>query len=386
MEMYVYYSIVIFGTIIISLYIYIIWVKLSERYTYKKERRYQFLLVPLIDSIVGDFMHNPDIDLKEQTALISKHCKNKLKKRVVEDRMIYHLETLKNTSKDSLIHLCEKIGIIQLELDHLSKKNIYGKALACKRLGELRSKDAIPYLLDAINSSSQDVDYNALLALAKIGDESAFLKAFEAVNSAILLSERSLIEIVDSFEGNKASVYSKMIHSDNEFVSCIFIKSAGSFMNDELASQIAPLLQSTSKEKTISAIKSLENMKNSAYKEDLKTLLTNDSWEIRSMAARALGSYPDEDVIDSLIDALSDAQWFVRSNAAKSLLILDRDLNYITKVFEGTDKFAKDILIATLESDPQFSHLLSDDCASADCFGQAALLIKNYILQGDKNE
>lgn len=382
MEMYVYYSIIIFGIIIVSLYCYIIWIKTFEHYTNWQKRKHENLLIPLTDTMVSDLIPNNVTNFTQKDALISTVTKNKLKKLVVENRIIYHLEMLQDHKNEQLIHFCEVTGIIDHELKELSKSNLYAKALACKKLGELRSKKSVPYLLTEVNSLSQDVIYNALLALAKIGDEQAFIKAFENINASILLSERSLIEVVDSFEGDKALVYSQMIDCDNEFVSCIFIKSAGSYRDDAITSQIAAFLKGHSKERTIAAIKALKNTNNSIYIIDILNLLTDENWEIRAMAAKALDTYQNSEVIHKLITALSDNQWFVRYNAASSLLSLDKNLSYIAKVFEGEDKFAKDILILAMENNNSLSLLLDDTKLSNDIAETTVLLIRNYIKKG----
>lgn len=380
--MYVYYSIIVFGIIILSLYIYIIWAKSLERYTGFKKRKHEIILIPLIDSVVTDLTHHKSLNIKEKGALIRTLSWNKLKKSVLEDRIIYYLETLQGPVNAQLIHFCESTGLVDQELKQLSQKNFYAKALACKKLGELRSKIAVPFLLKEVDSASQDVIYNALLALAKIGDEEGFLQAFNNINASILLSERSLIEIVDSFEGDKNAIYTQMLDSDNEFVSRIFIKSAGSYQDAKIASQIAAFLKGNSKEKTIAAIKALSHMNNSTYLDDISALLKDDNWEIRAMSAKALGSYELPSVMSSLIAALSDTEWFVRYNAASSLLLLDKNFDYIAKVFEGDDKFAKDILILAMENNNILSLLLDDAVLSADVPQNTRLLIKNHVIKG----
>lgn len=384
--MYVYYSIILFSIIISSLYLYIIWVKAFERRNNKKKQKYENILITVIDTIATDLMSNKEPHDTHKNALAKHLSKNKLKNRVIEERIIYHLENFKGDSASSLIRLCEEAGIIDNKIKELSEDNSYAKALACKKLGELRSKKAVPYLLKEVVSSSQDVTYNALLALAKIGDTKGFLKAFENINSSILLSERSLIEVVDSFEGDKSAIYSQMIDYDNEFVSCIFIRSAGGYKDDALGEQIAKFLKCDSKERTLSAIKALAGMHDARYINQISELLTHETWEIRAISAKALGSFNDLSVIDKLIDALSDRQWFVRYNAASSLLNLDTQLKHIARVFKREDKFAKDILISAMENNNILSLILGDTDFSQPFDKETVLLIRNYIQLGGDAE
>jgi len=383
MEMYVYYSIIVFAIIILSLYGYIIWIKTFEHYSDIKKHKYEIILIPLIDSVVNDFTNQQSLYLAEKGALIRSLSKNKLKKLVLEGRIIYHLEILEGPVNAQLIHFCETTGLVTHELKQLSQKNLYAKALACKKLGALRSKISVPYLLKEIGSNSQDVIYNALLALAKIGDEQGFLEAFKSINTSVLLSQSSLIEIVDSFEGDKNFIYSQMIHHHNDFVSCIFIKSARSMNDVNIDLQIAPFLKKGySKEKTIAAITSLSNTNNSTHLDDLSTLLTDENSEIRALSATALSCYDNLGVMDKLTAALSDEEWSVRHNAASSLLLLDKQLDCVAKVFENSDEFAKDSLILAMENNNILSPILDDTILSPDISQNTVLLIKNHITKG----
>ncbi|MDF2612377.1 MAG: lyase domain protein repeat-containing protein [Clostridia bacterium] len=380
--MLVYYSIIVFGIIIFSLYLYIIYVKTLERYTSKRKERYKNTLIPLVDVIVTELKNVGEMNFYIKDALMRHTSKNKLKSKVVEDRIIYYLETFKGDFISQLVAFCEESGIIDRKIKELSESASYIKALACKRLGELRSKKAVPYLLKEVASPSQDVTYNALLALAKIGDAEAFLKAFASINASTHLSERSLIEVADSFEGNKADIYYPMIDYENEFVSCIFIKSAGGYKDSVLGEKIAKFLSCDSKERILSAIKALAGMGDNRYIHQISELTTHEVWEIRAIAAKALGTFHDLSVINKLIDALSDRQWFVRYNAASSLLTLDKQLKYIAKVFEGEDRFAKDILISAMENSNILSLILGDTGTPSDFSETTVLLIKGYIQQG----
>lgn len=379
--LYVYYSIIVLGSIILFFYLYIIWVKTLERQTTKKIQKYETLLTPLIDTILNDITKGRYVSLLNKNSLIQDISKNKLKKQVVENRIIYYLENDKGTSTRKLSIFCEELGIINKEIKQLSKNNIYAKALACKKLGELRSQKAVPYLLRQIDSPSQDVTYNALLALAHIGDTQGFLKAFEFINSSTRLSERSLIEIVDSFAGNKADIYFKMMECDNEFVSCIFIKSAGSYKDEVLAERISRFLTSDSKEKIIAATKALGRMNNSKYINTILGLLENENWEIRAIAAKALGTFHDTTALPKLINVLSDKHWFARFNAANSILALDQTLSTIAKVFEGDDPFAKDIILSAMENNNTLSLVLDDTGLSHNFAENTVRLIRNYIAK-----
>jgi HEAT repeat protein len=247
----------------------------------------------------------------------------------------------------------------------------------------MRSEKSIPYLLREVNSRFTDIKYNTLLALAKIGDTEAFIEAFKQLDNSILLSERSLIEIVDSFEGDKKYIYKKMIHMKNDTIAVVFIKSAGNFKDMSLNEEIAIFLKDKNKEKKISAVKALGNMADNRFIEDMITLLEDEEWEVRAVVAKALGVFEEHRILPSLIKALSDAQWFVRYNAAYSILSIDKSMESLICIFESDDKFAKDIILSVLENTGLINNMESYGSSDDALKKKISFLVGNYI---NKNE
>lgn len=386
MERYIYYSIILFSIIVAFLYLYIVVEKTFEKIASKQRSKYEKKLLPEIDVVINKVIDSENIDeISIDEKKLKKILRSSIKRDILEQRIIYYLENFTGQFRETLIEFCERYRIIEEELKDLNTRNIYKKALSCRRLGELRSKKATKDLLEQIPSSIQDIKHNALLALAQIGDEQSFIEAFSETNGLILLSERSLIEIIDSFEGNKNFVYSKMIDEEDEFISSLFIKSAGNSLEYDLIEPIAGYLDSNSKERKIAAIKALGNMKAIRYIDKISNLLEDESWEIRALAAKALGAYDDISVIHKLIKNLSDSQWFVRYNSAVSILKLDKRLQFVHKVFEGKDNFAKDIIISAMEDMDLISKIVDYDENDVQD-KELALHIKNYIDNGGETK
>lgn len=385
MEIYVYYSIVLFSLIIFFLYIYIITEKIIDTYKHKKKQHYSKEIIPFLEDMINELI---DLKIVEEYKMerLKIYCKNKEKRELIIDTLIYYFEIFKGEFTPQMAELCEAIGIVDYEIKNLKTTNVYKKALACKRLGEFRSKKALPYLLKEVNTLSVDILYNVFLSLAKIGDEKAFIEGFERLDKGMLLSERSLIEIVDSFEGNKRKVYNYMINSKDDFITSVFIKSAGNFRDYSLSEDISRFLRENNKEKKIAAIKAIGGIGDNRYSNDIIYLLKDEDWEVRAIAAKALGKLGEDKAISPLLEALSDRQWFVRYNAASSLLAIDKTMESLVYVFEGKDKFAKDIIISSLESTGLIAKLSSFKDSKDETKRRIALLIYNYIEENNKDE
>lgn len=356
MDQYVYISIGFFSTIIVLLYFYIIYEKSMENYKNKKMSKYSQEIEPLIDDIVDNIVDKDELrysNIKKLKTL----CKDKNKREIIEKRLLYHFNKADNRYFSKLTQLCEDIDLIKYEISNFKDRNYFKKTLAAKNLGELRSRQAVKVLLDEVNTTNSDLRYNILLAFAKIGDEDSFIKAFEGIDSAIILSERSLIEIVDTFEGDKEQIYRYMINSENSFMATVFIKSAGNLRYEILSEDISKHLNSEDKELKIAAVKALGSIRDNRYLESIINLLKDKEWEVRAVTAKALGGFQSNDVLEPLAKSLTDSQWYVRYNSATSILNHKNGLSIISYVFQGEDKFAKDIIISAIENSSNSSIL-----------------------------
>lgn len=382
MEQYVYLSIIFFSLITFFLYTYIVFEKTVETHKRKRREKYYKRLVPYIDFIVNEIVNGKDLELFAIKNL-KVICKNKEKREIVEEKLLYYFENYRGEFLYKLTELCQYTKIIKYEIKNLKNKNNFNKALAAKRLGEFRSWKSAGALLNELNTTNSDIQYNVLLALAKIGDEDYFIKAFENINSTVILSERSLIEIVDSFEGNKNKVYKYMINFENSYIACVFIKSAGNYKDISLSDEISKYLSSENKELRIASVKAIGSICDERYLDTILKLLDDVEWEVRAVTARALGSFKDSKILIPLAKALSDAQWYVRFNAATSILYHDEGLNVVSYVFQGDDKFAKDIIISAIENSSGNTLYLyenSNDIEKKELAGK----IKDYIAMKNK--
>ncbi|AEM79727.1 HEAT repeat domain-containing protein [Thermoanaerobacter wiegelii] len=376
MELLVLYSIIAFSIIIFFLYGYLVFEKIYAEIKEKIKQRYLNEVSFYLDSLVSRFDEEElDETHIEQLRMFMKH---KIKREIVEERIIYYFENFKGELAQKLTTLCDDIGLIEYEIEKLKHKDLHEVALACRNLGEFRSRKAVKPLLNLIGNESTDVKYNVLLALSKIGDEEAFIEAFKKLSKTIPLSERSLIEIADSFEGDKLYVYKSLMHLDDDFISSVFIKSAGNYRDTSLANDIALFLNSDSKEKKIAALKALGNMGDNRYVDAITELLNDKDWEVRAVAAKVLGQMQDDRALLPLVKALSDRQWYVRYNAAHSLINIEGGLDMISLVLQGEDKFAKDIIISVLETIYGWDKLLEGE-ANLDQGTKLSNMVKQYI-------
>lgn len=378
MEKYIYYSIAFFSLVIFFLYLYILGEKIINAFKNRKRDLYSKQIYQLLELVVSGLIDYGSIKAEHLDEL-KRYSKDRDKIEIITERMVYYFETLRGDFTVKMTEFCEMIGLIGYEIKNLKNKNMYRKALACKRLGEFRSRRAVKYILKELNTERTDIIYNVILALAKIGDEEAFIWAFNTIDNQLLLSERSLIEVVDSFEGDKRYIYKKLISSENDFIASVAIKSAGNFGDYSLSEQISEAFKNNSKERKIAAIKAIGNVGDSRYISEIVALLKDEDWEIRAVAAKSLGRFEDAAAIRPLTAALSDRQWYVRYNAANSLIIIDKEMKSVLNIFEGEDRFAKDIMISVMENTGFMNNIEEFKGSNDEIKKKIAFLVYSYI-------
>lgn len=380
MERYIYGTIIFFCGVILLLYLYLFITKLYYRLEHLRKVRYLKCFSKRMDCILEGLLGKCS-HFQEDLAFMKRYMNKRLIQEIFIEKILDRIDASGHPPFPQLSRLCEALGFVAREINKLRSRDSFRVALACRNLGEFRSTQAIAPLLQSLKSYSSDIVYHGLLALAKIGDESAFIMAFEESDKVLLLTERSLIEIADSFEGDKRFVCKTMIKNPNDCLASVFIKSAGNTKDLALSSTLAPFLKDTHKEKRIAAVKALGTMEDGRYAAEIIGLLTDTEWEVRAVAAKALGSIKDHLALNPLKKALSDRQWHVRFNAASAILAIPGGLKTAARVFLGNDQFAKDIMMSAIEN-LGFDEALNSYEASSDTDKRrSAKIIHNYMTK-----
>lgn len=361
----IYMLIATFAVIILLLQVHLISKRMIDSIDQKKRSNYQKSILTDLNILIDHL--EKQFPSEEITQLYQNAILDKSKRAVLEEILIHQLESarsvqvgvpLLNTKSINLSKLCDDIGLIDLEITALiNNKNPYKISRSCKILGEYRSKKALPAILNHVSNNNLDVKYNALLALAKIGDLNAYIDAFiilyfesEVLGDQIYLSQRSMIEIVDSFEGDKLEMYNTMIDSNTSYLSTVFIKSAGNYGDKAVSEKIIRYVKDSNRNRRAACTRALGQLKDNRYINDLIEALDDADWECRAVAAKSLGLIGDARALNALMKTLSDKEWWVRYNSACSIVQIPEGLNLVESIMSNDDLFAKDIIMSALEN------------------------------------
>lgn len=377
MEFIVIYSIIIFVVLILSLYIFLFYERIREKRTKKLSIKKEMEISTLLDHIISNIDEN---EVREDDViLLRSFLKNETTAKLLTEKFIHYIESFRGDFLDKIIILAEEIGLVDYQMGKLSTKSEKERILAIKNLGELRSKKALENILKMTHSSNAEQTYISLKALSNIGDEEYFIRAFNSIDDSISLSERSLIEIADNFKGDKVKVFLQLMNSPNDYISTIFIKSAGNLKDTKLLDEIYKFINDDNNEKKIAAVRAFGNIGDNRYIEDIIKHLKSDSWELRAISAKTLGQLNDKRALKPLIEALKDRNYYVRRNAANSIINLDGNLEIAKQIISNNDRFASDILIEAIERNYSWLDLVEYDKKNGE--PKITELISKHIAQ-----
>lgn len=384
MEIYVAYSLIIFLSILVSFYLYIFYIKILNWGRQEKIKQSNEEWSAFIDKLVIELDEKyPRIKVIKK---LRRKLRNKSKRKITIERIMHYLYSFKGNMRNDIKRFCEDTMIVKYTLENFKTKDKLKLALDCKILGEFRSERSLPKLLSVVDNKVPDVKYNALMAIAKIGNLNAFIESFSKIQDNSTLSERSLIEIVDSFEGDFVLLYKNMILSENDYIATVFIKSLANYMDIQFNDDIVKLLDGENKDKKIAVIKVLGQTSDVRFIKEVMECLKDEAWEVRSIAASSLGKMEDGRALSVLVKAITDRAWWVRFNAAQAIFKIPKGIEELNKVFDTNDSFAIESMLYAMEVSGLFSEVyLYENSIDANKRGLARR-VKEYVSKSERND
>lgn len=234
------------------------------------------------------------------------------------------------------------------------KMAYFAHVLAQYQLLAHRPKDLLfEMLLDLVRNQNLYCRENALRALYSAGDCGSVLKAMLIVDESPGFHHAKLLtDGLLSFKGDKALLADTLWKKLDAFsvpmqvVVLDFIRFSGQRRDEEMLRILADIHRDD--EIRFSCLRYFgRNSCESAYPLLLHYVQEpwRQRWEYAAIAATSLASYPGERTVEVLKTSLSNSNWYIRFNAAKSLEGLGLSYLDLNDIFEGNDRYAREILL-----------------------------------------
>ncbi|MBC8569564.1 hypothetical protein [Zongyangia hominis] len=211
----------------------------------------------------------------------------------------------------------------------------------------------IDFMMELIVDKSAYCRENALKALYRFGDADNVLLALRLIDeNNVFHHEKLITDGLLSFAGDRQELAALLwkhfheFHLELQIPFLNYIRAVSSDFREPFYEMLAN--ERTDKELKIALIRYFWRHPYPPVAEVLAGFLEREDsrdWEIAAIAATAIRAYPGEQTILVLRKALLSANWYVRYNAADSLKSLDADFNMLASVFNGQDRYAREMLL-----------------------------------------
>lgn len=344
---YVYVMIAVVLTLLLSLYLFTLFTKINTARKKATQKKHEQSITPVLQRVLQPT--EPIDENARQQDYQALDWKNKGRSfyEVIERLLLAalsHPET-EEEKRARALDLAYQLELPAQCLSLIKNRDAEKVALGCYKAGLYKYEQALPSMLDALKLLSSNCQMQIIQAISSIGDVAAMEEAFDRIQGAVLINQRSLAEAMDSFAGDKYQLYRRMFQHSSEYVMITFMKSIDAETAKMLIPEILSIAQTGDKEIRIAAIKALTKAGDQEQIPYLLKALSDPDWEIRAIAAKALGQLTPPEASEHLLKAVCDAEWWVRQNAATALLSYPNFESLLTAALKTGDSFARDSLL-----------------------------------------
>lgn len=246
------------------------------------------------------------------------------------------------------IRLFEKLGYAEYNMKAVRSGNRWEQAMAAERLGHMRCREALPVLIEALESSNTDLKLMAVHALGLIGDASALPHLMKMLRSTISageeVSRKVLTSSIISFGAVATRDLIRELSSPDWRIRAASLEMLGEIGGAMIAPAVMNMLKDPERDVRAKAAKCLGKLRCADALPALCEALIDRHWVVRLHCSRALGLIRDERAVPHLTRRLADRNWQVRQAVSEALgRVGGAAYLEILKAFvDSTDQYARD--------------------------------------------
>ena len=299
---------------------------------------------------------------KELDKTYLKGLKQKLKK---SSELVCFQRALENLEKENVytkMYIKELEDVAEYLAWSYSKKENMQKAYFAHFFAqfnyELWRKENFLYIfISYLDNSNIYVRENVLHAMYASGKEQWIIKIFQLLSDEKCFHHFKLIgDGLMEYPGDKKELTQSLWRSHDKFSNSIqrgvvmFITQVSDQFKDIFLEEMQK--PTTDLELRLSYIRYFRKHQYEPAESVLCDFLLDKTAEVelRIVSARTLGAYESNKTINALKNALSDINWYVRFNASESLVELQVSSEDLKEIFDGEDKYAKEIIQYQMEN------------------------------------
>ncbi len=248
------------------------------------------------------------------------------------------------TAQKAIFLIVSTLDPVGFYSEQLKRQNPYLKAHACMRIGEYGMSDETDYIKQLLPSRNNELKYNALMALFRLGAEDVVCDFILKQKVNRNLSYRLLVELLGKYGKDIKPLAIKLIESGDEYLRSVVVKAVSGYGFPEFSQYFLDGMKSRNMSHRAASATALGNIGKAEYEYNLVLASNDRDWVVRNAAVKALGRYNTETALANVSRAVGDSEWWVRYNAARTLLAMPQGMEYANLVLRGNDVYAADMI------------------------------------------
>ncbi|MGF7058964.1 HEAT repeat domain-containing protein [Brassicibacter mesophilus] len=369
----IYYTILVFFIIDSLLFIFLLSRKIIKKIQSNIKREKRDLFVDRIEK----YLH------QNGKMKISKNL-SRFEMNLMEEIIFEYLTYSKGDMKQAIIEVAYESGIVEKQMHEIKKRNWWSQATAAHRLGILKYENAVPILLEKLESKNKEIQFKSGEAIIRITGAQHLEYVIKCLTNNEQKNYKRILDMIDGINQDIYSVLQKKIDGDCKEYIIIGLEALAKRKDYRIVPYIKKYLSNEDKEIRIAALKASNEIGDIGDFEYTKMILNkyNDySWEVRSFLARALSNFRNIDSTKILVKLMKDSRWRVRYNAGNSLAIHgENGIFMLSCMLFSDDKFAQDMAWQVLQKELMFNQLAIDGLGNKSLLEKAYSNIEKYKL------
>jgi len=207
-------------------------------------------------------------------------------------------------------------------------------------------------LFELLRSMNVYCRENSLKAIYGTGNEADVAQALNIIDKNLSFHHPKLVcDGLFKYKGDKGKLKDKLFEKfdrysvDMQLNILNYFRFANVRCDEEMRELLAN--EKSNRELRFSAIRYFEKFPDDEAEKIIRTFAENKenrTWEYQAIASSALKAYPGNVSFRILVENLSSSNWYVRQNSAVSLEKLGYTYQDLINVFDGDDRYAREIM------------------------------------------
>jgi HEAT repeat protein len=270
--------------------------------------------VPILTRLVYDAVQSTPFDAAPMARL------SRFDRRLARSILLDLALDLRGDTGEAISKLYRALGFLAGDLVRLRSWRASTRANAAADLGLVRSQQAIPSLLTALNDRDVRVRQAAVWALGQTGDPATLRGIVRLLGDRNLLVAHRVQEVLAERGRELADTILAYAEStSNRSGRLAAIELIGWLRITSAADLLIGLTSDMDPEVRVKSVKAAAAIGDPRFLDIFHLRLEDSSWPVRCQAAKGLSLFGSPSSVPRLTQALRDEQWWVRFYAATGL-------------------------------------------------------------------